>query len=416
MIQSSSAQMSASSLKVTVIIPTRERSSVLEKALATVIAQDHDNLEILVSDNASVDHTREVVLDAGDARVKYLNTGRRISMTANWEFALSHVTDGWVTLLGDDDGLLPGALAKVAELARSTQRKAIRSIRCSYSWPSRTGEAYGRLRVPLGHGHEIRASSVWLDKLMNGRARYLDLPMLYEGGFVDMSVLHEIKRHSGRVYHSCIPDVFSAIAIASVVPDYVFSHEPLAISGVSSHSTGSSLLTGADQKSNSPVGVFRSEGNMPLHADIPPYAGDGFPLSEHALVYECFLQSAFLRSAPEQAIAEANHRDQLEIILASAGKHHAAVNEWGEVFAHRHGLPFEELRAAAKGRKLRRRLGALPTWLRDNLQRDVLGSSGLPLKDVHEASIAVAAIRGTQESRITQVQRVAERLVKRRRS
>ena len=45
----------------TVIIPTRERSDTLQHALHTCVIQDYDNLEILISDNLSQDHTREVV-------------------------------------------------------------------------------------------------------------------------------------------------------------------------------------------------------------------------------------------------------------------------------------------------------------------------------------------------------------------
>ena len=45
----------------TVVIPTRERAEVLQHCLKTVVAQDYDNLEILVSDNFSCDDTEDVV-------------------------------------------------------------------------------------------------------------------------------------------------------------------------------------------------------------------------------------------------------------------------------------------------------------------------------------------------------------------
>ena len=91
--------------KITVIIPTRERCDVLEKSLQTVTSQDYENLDIIVSDNFSSDGTEDLVRSIDDKRVRYLNTGQRISMSHNWEFALSHVSDGWVTMIGDNDGL-----------------------------------------------------------------------------------------------------------------------------------------------------------------------------------------------------------------------------------------------------------------------------------------------------------------------
>jgi len=64
--------------------PTRERSDVLEKSLITVTSQDYGNLEVIVSDNYSCDDTEDVVRSTNDARVKYINTGKRVSMSHNW--------------------------------------------------------------------------------------------------------------------------------------------------------------------------------------------------------------------------------------------------------------------------------------------------------------------------------------------
>jgi glycosyltransferase involved in cell wall biosynthesis len=89
---------------VTVIIPTREHPETLLATLRTVIQQDYDRLEIIVSDNFSNDSTEDVVRSFTDRRVKYINTGKRLSMSENWDFALSHATGDWISVLGDDDG------------------------------------------------------------------------------------------------------------------------------------------------------------------------------------------------------------------------------------------------------------------------------------------------------------------------
>ena len=110
-----------SAIKFTVIIPTRERPDTLKWALKTCTTQDYDNFEVIVSDNFSQDETRRVVEDAKDPRVRYLNTGKRISMTANFEFGLSHATGDYVCFIGDDDGLLPNALAELAQLLTGSE-------------------------------------------------------------------------------------------------------------------------------------------------------------------------------------------------------------------------------------------------------------------------------------------------------
>lgn len=69
-------------------------------------------------------------------------------MSHNWEFALSHIADGWVTIVGDDDGLLPGSLQKVAALIRSTGTLAVQSATCRYQWPGKKADAMGASGSP----------------------------------------------------------------------------------------------------------------------------------------------------------------------------------------------------------------------------------------------------------------------------
>ena len=281
---------------ITVVVPTRERPETLEKCLKTLVSQDYENLKIVVSDNFSGDKTRDVVLSCDDSRVTYLNTGKRLSMSHNYEFALSNVADGWVTILGDDDGLLPNSLIRVAEIIEDNDIQAIRSRVCEYVWPSLMGKEFGRLEVPLKSGHEVRDAKRWLSKVMNGHANYPDLPMLYNGGFISMEVLKEIKRKSGAFYRSCIPDVYSALAVASIVHKYIFLEEPVAINGASRHSIGTSQFS-PDQKSDqSPSRNFLAEDNMPFHRDMPLFGEKKYPMSIQAIVYESYLQTASFRA------------------------------------------------------------------------------------------------------------------------
>lgn len=397
--------------RVSVVIPTRERAEVLVHALRTVTAQSYANLEIVVSDNASRDHTREVVAATQDQRVRYLNTGKRVSMTENWEFALSHVTGDWISIIGDDDGLMPDSIKKVVGIAAETGARAIRSRVCKYSWPSRTKKPYGRLTVPLGRGHEVRSTTQWLDRVMRGLCTYADLPILYTGGFVERSVVESLKR-GGRVYQSCIPDVYSAIAICSVLGSFAFVHEPLAISGASAHSTGASLFSKTSTPPGTPGTMFRAEESIPLHCDIPKDAQGNYPKAVQALVYESYLQSRFLRNE----MVRDRHAEQLEIILARATKHAEDVMAWGRVFASVHGLDFDAIQARASWSRRRLAVVELPTRLVNAMSRYEAGSPTLPLPNVFEASLSAAAIRHAMPGPIARLRGAAERVIRRRRS
>ena len=67
-------------LKISIIIPTRERSYYLHYALQTALEIDDENIEIIVSDNFSKDETKAVVEKFSDNCLKYLCTHKRVSM------------------------------------------------------------------------------------------------------------------------------------------------------------------------------------------------------------------------------------------------------------------------------------------------------------------------------------------------
>lgn len=373
--------------KITVIIPTRQRCDVLEFALRTVTAQDYDNLEVIVSDNFSNDDTKGVVTRANDSRIKYLNTGKRLSMSHNWEFALSHVKEGWVTFMGDDDGLLPGGISKIAGIVQTTQAKVIRTEYCTYAWPGMPEHPQGQLIVPLSDGMEKRNSRQWLHKALAGRAPYSQLPMIYNGGFIHFSVLRRIHDGMGEFFSSVNPDVYTAVAISRLTNDFLFVHAPLAIIGTSRHSNGHSAFSAHRARDPQAYQQFLSEGNIPFHPDMPTLEDGSIPLSLQACVYEAYLQSARLRGG----VDDMDHARQLAVILATSGKHRAMIEIWGQEFAKRHGLDYAGasraaarlrpgLQARALGQKLGRALRSVVT--------DKLG-----LRNVQEASIAAAVIR-----------------------
>jgi hypothetical protein len=370
--------------------------------LLTVTSQNYDNLQIIVSDNFSHDRTEEFVRSVKDERLRYLNTGARISMSANWEFALSHVHAGWVTIIGDDDGLLPESLRRLANIIQATDARAIRSNVCSYAWPSMTDKHSGRLGIPLQSGQELRDSREWLRRVVAGRAGYPQLPMLYNGGYVEASVLNEITRRTGRMYRSCVPDVYSAVSIASIVDKYIFIREPLAINGASRHSTGTSYFSTQQDAIASPARIFASEGNMPFHEAIPLCRDGTYPPSMQALVYESFLQSTGLRSESEESPPEM----MLVIILASAESHETSIQEWAVLFAEKHRLDLASVRRKARIAKIGIRIKSTFLQFGTILNTFSLGSRSFPIRDVYEASIVAGAVRAIGIGRAANVRRL----------
>jgi hypothetical protein len=355
-----------------------------------VLAQRYDNLEIIISDNCSTDGTHAFIESLADPRIRYVNTGRRVSMSENWEFALSHVHGGWVMFLGDDDGVLPEAIAKLAAVIEGTDCEAITFRACSYFWPG--GSSVGHLTVPLTRSQEVRNCRIWLDRVMNMRSGFTELPILYVRGIVKFDAIDRIKEKSGAFFKSCIPDVYSAIALASALDRYVFLSEALSIAGASHFSTGGAYgRSGASSEDKVAFDIFSSEENMPFHPDVPRLADGAYPPSCHALIYECYLQSSSLRGTH---ITHSPGR-HLELALACPVSPAAeALNQtWGRIFAARHSLDFERHLKASVLRKQIQKVRSAVHLIGLGLSSVVVHDGSLRINNVFEASVIASALK-----------------------
>jgi glycosyltransferase involved in cell wall biosynthesis len=288
------------STKFTLIVPTRERPDTLRYCLKNLLSLKYPNVEILVSDNFSQDGTDLVVQEFSDSRVRYLNTGKRISMSHNWEFALSHVTSGWVMFIGDDDGLLPGSLEILDAVIRDTGCQALSAASCSYIWPLHFPHSpSGELSVPLRKKSvfEVRETAEWLRKVMDGDVEYRELPWLYNGGAASIDVINGLRNPNGAFFNSINPDIYSAVALSIGLRRYAYVHVPIAVNGASKHSGGTSLMTGGGHLKGSPTHKFLAEENIPFHRALV------FGKSIHIMVYECYLQARGLSETPRFDLA-----------------------------------------------------------------------------------------------------------------
>jgi glycosyltransferase involved in cell wall biosynthesis len=102
--------------KVTVAIPTYNRSNLLGGALASALAQDYPDLQVLVVDNASTDDTEAVVRSFAHPRVSYVRNDSNLGCTGNLNRALELNSSCYLNILMDDDVLLPGFIAESVTL------------------------------------------------------------------------------------------------------------------------------------------------------------------------------------------------------------------------------------------------------------------------------------------------------------
>jgi glycosyltransferase involved in cell wall biosynthesis len=93
--------------KVTIVIPTYNRSKLLKASLSSVFAQDYSDFCIVVIDNASSDDTGKVVQSFVDPRITYIRNKTNIGKFRNWNRAIELNSSKYLYILQDDDVILP---------------------------------------------------------------------------------------------------------------------------------------------------------------------------------------------------------------------------------------------------------------------------------------------------------------------
>lgn len=99
---------------VSIGIPAFRRPAELRVAIESVLAQGIQDVEVLVGDNGGGD-LESIVQAVGDDRVVYVRHPFNLGMAGNWNALLDRATAPLVSLLMDDDRMLPGYLAAVLE-------------------------------------------------------------------------------------------------------------------------------------------------------------------------------------------------------------------------------------------------------------------------------------------------------------
>ena len=89
--------------KVSVCIPTYNSKAYLAEAIESVLAQEFQDYELVISDNASTDGTAELCRLYTDPRVRYHRFDELVTQGGNWNRCLSLARGEYVALLHADD-------------------------------------------------------------------------------------------------------------------------------------------------------------------------------------------------------------------------------------------------------------------------------------------------------------------------
>ena len=96
--------------KVSVIIPTHNRAEFLRSAIISVLNQTFQDFEIVVIDDASKGHTREVITNLNDARIKVIYNQVSKGAAGARNIGIINTNCAYIAFLDDDDEWLPEKL------------------------------------------------------------------------------------------------------------------------------------------------------------------------------------------------------------------------------------------------------------------------------------------------------------------
>lgn len=89
--------------KVSVLICTYNRAAYLPQTIDSVLAQNFNDYELLIIDDASTDSTKEVVEKYSDERIRYIRNAENLGLGGNRARSLKGATGEYIAILDSDD-------------------------------------------------------------------------------------------------------------------------------------------------------------------------------------------------------------------------------------------------------------------------------------------------------------------------
>jgi glycosyltransferase involved in cell wall biosynthesis len=239
--------------RFSILVPTRDRPATLRHTLATIAAQPGDDYEIVVADNCSGPECRDAVEALAAPSVRYTRSGEVLPMAENWERGLALCSGEYVTVLGDDDGLVPSSLALARKLLDITRAELVSWAPHTYWWPDTIVPWTRNLLIAsLGDGATKYESHEVLEAFYRGAVGFDFIPMIYNGLYHRRLIEEARSRYGGFfVPREAAPDITSGILGLHLTDNYIRSKRPLSLRGNSGKSNGTAQWArslGAEQR------------------------------------------------------------------------------------------------------------------------------------------------------------------------
>lgn len=235
--------MSQSSPFFSICVPTRNRSETLYHCLKTLLHQDFESYEVILSDNcdsAESEKTIKITREFACSKIKYFKPDTILSMADNYEFALSKAKGEFILCIGDDDGIIIDSLQYLYNFIKKYDAKVVKSPIAWYYWLHSIDFPDSLMVLPFVRPVTIVDSKSILEKVASFEMGYFNLPMLYYS-FVAKEIIDDVIAEQGSFFQNTASiDMYSGFVVAYKTQQFHIADKPFVIAGLSNKSNGAS--------------------------------------------------------------------------------------------------------------------------------------------------------------------------------
>lgn len=260
---------------LSIVIPTRNREEYCIHALNHILSFEEQDFELIIQDNSDTKRILDYVKKNQDSRLKYHYVPERINSVINMDYAISLATGKYITMIGDDDTVLP-TIFNVVKYANKFGYDAISQKNViPYFWPNSLGAgSSGKLNLNRFSFEKKRPD---INKnlnlfLKNGMIDYLsfDFPKVYHG-IVLKSVLDKVKSKTGHYFGGLSPDIYAAMTLSFFTERFIVIDYPFSVGGICKSSTTAQGITGGHRGELKTAPHLHLRGNYIWDKRIPQY-------------------------------------------------------------------------------------------------------------------------------------------------
>lgn len=138
---------------VSIGLPVRNGEATIGEALASLMGQEYENVEIVVSDNASDDGTEEIcrAIARTDKRIRYHRQATNLGIDGNFTFVINNARARFFKWVGHDDLIDPSYVARCLDVLVDDPRLVLVTTQQEFRMPD------GQVGTAPYHGTRLQS-------------------------------------------------------------------------------------------------------------------------------------------------------------------------------------------------------------------------------------------------------------------